>query len=159
VLRRIFATVARAGGAPAEVLLDASYAKIDRSALGGNRSASRRKGLRQNWGEPAQAIGWSRDGRTTRIHAAAKRDGNSIAFHPPGEGGEPLRRRGADRACSLGRKGDRGSRLLEACGAVANIPPRASERWNSSFNAVLARHRNAIERMFCRLKDFRRVVT
>ena len=32
-------------------------------------------------------------------------------------------------------------------------------RWKPCFSPVLYRSRNAIERMFCRLKDFRRVAT
>ena len=39
-----------------------------------------------------------------------------------------------------------------------NIPPKANRVWKS-FSPVLYRARNAIERMFCRLKDFRRVAT
>ena len=42
---------------------------------------------------------------------------------------------------------------------MPNIPPKASRRWKNCFSPVLYRCRNAIERMFCRLKDFRRVAT
>jgi hypothetical protein len=31
--------------------------------------------------------------------------------------------------------------------------------WKNCFSPVLYRSRNAIERMFCRLKDFRRIAT
>ena len=34
-----------------------------------------------------------------------------------------------------------------------------SRRWKPCFSPVLYRTRNAIERMFCRLKEFRRVAT
>jgi transposase len=40
-----------------------------------------------------------------------------------------------------------------------HIPPKANRRWKSCFSPALYRGRNAIERMFCRLKDFRRVAT
>ena len=40
---------------------------------------------------------------------------------------------------------------------MPNIPPKANRRWKNCFSPVLYRDRNAIERMFCRLKDFRRV--
>ncbi len=50
-------------------------------------------------------------------------------------------------------------RLIEAKGAMPNIPPKVNRRWKNSFSPVLYRHRNAIERMFCRLKDFRRIAT
>ena len=44
-------------------------------------------------------------------------------------------------------------------GAMPNIPPKANRRWKNCFSPFLYRKRNAIERMFCRLKDFRRVAT
>lgn len=40
---------------------------------------------------------------------------------------------------------------------MPNIPPKANRRWKPCFSQVLYRDRNAIERMFCRLKDFRRI--
>ena len=48
---------------------------------------------------------------------------------------------------------------VEANGTLPNIPPKANRIWKSCFSPVLYRARNAIERMFCRLKDFRRVAT
>lgn len=50
-------------------------------------------------------------------------------------------------------------RLIEEQGAVPNIPPNTNRRWKSCFSKVLYRGRNAIERMFCRLKDWRRIAT
>jgi transposase len=50
-------------------------------------------------------------------------------------------------------------RQVEATGAAPNIPPKANRRWKPCFSPVLYRDRNAIERMFCRLKDFRRIAT
>jgi transposase len=50
-------------------------------------------------------------------------------------------------------------RQVEARGAAPNIPPKANRRWKPCFSPVLYRGRNAIERRFCRLKDFRRVAT
>ncbi len=40
-----------------------------------------------------------------------------------------------------------------------NILPKINRRWKNCFSPVLYRDRNAIERMFCRLKDFRRIAT
>ena len=37
-------------------------------------------------------------------------------------------------------------------GAMANIPPKANRKWKNCFSPFLYRNRNAIERMFCRLK-------
>lgn len=50
-------------------------------------------------------------------------------------------------------------RQVEDRGTMPNIPPRANRIWKNCFTPVLYRDRNAIERMFCRLKDFRRVAT
>jgi len=51
------------------------------------------------------------------------------------------------------------SRQVRDRGAWANIPPKANRIWKNAFSPFLYRNRNAIERMFCRLKDFRRVAT
>jgi transposase len=48
---------------------------------------------------------------------------------------------------------------VEERGAMPNIPPKANRKWKNCFSPYLYRGRNAIERMFCRLKDFRRVAT
>ena len=48
---------------------------------------------------------------------------------------------------------------IEERGATPNIPPKITRRWKSCFSPMLYRRRNAIERMFNRLKDFRRIAT
>ncbi len=50
-------------------------------------------------------------------------------------------------------------RQVEERGAMPNIPPKINRRWKSCFSPFLYRDRNAIERMFGRLKDFRRIAT
>ncbi len=50
-------------------------------------------------------------------------------------------------------------RQVENDGAMPNIPPKVNRKWKNCFSPFLYRNRNAIERMFCRLKDFRRVAT
>lgn len=50
-------------------------------------------------------------------------------------------------------------RKIEAKGAAPNIPPKTNRRWKSCFSPYLYRDRNAIERMFGRIKDFRRIAT
>ena len=54
---------------------------------------------------------------------------------------------------------DRIRRQVEDKGTMPNIPPKANRRWKNCFSPFLYRDRNAIERMFGRLKDFRRVAT
>jgi transposase len=48
---------------------------------------------------------------------------------------------------------------IEAKGAAPNIPPKSNRIWKNCFSPFLYRDRNAIERMFGRLKDFRRIAT
>lgn len=50
-------------------------------------------------------------------------------------------------------------RKIESKGAAPNIPPKANRRWKNCFSPILYRDRNAIERMFGRIKDFRRIAT
>ncbi|KQO61846.1 transposase [Methylobacterium sp. Leaf88] len=50
-------------------------------------------------------------------------------------------------------------RQIEVTGAAPNIPPKSNRRWKPCFSPVLCKERNAIERMFGRLKDFRRIAT
>jgi len=52
-------------------------------------------------------------------------------------------------------------RKIDSKGAAPNIPPKVNRRWKNCFSPYLYlyRNRNAIERMFGRLKDFRRIAT
>src|ERR1700754_2831412 len=69
--------------------------------------------------------------------------------------GSGLRRLIADRAYDA--NGIR--RLLAEHGAEAVIPSTASRSAPIPYGRKVYRDRNRIERMFCRLKDFRRVAT
>lgn len=109
-----------------------------------------------------QAIGISRGGRNTKVHAVTDRQGRPLAFLlTPGQAADcraaehllnALPRRcivHADRAYDSNRIRD----LIQEQGAVPNIPPKRNQRWKSCFSKTLYKGRNAIERMFCRLKD------
>ena len=50
-------------------------------------------------------------------------------------------------------------RKIEENGTMPNIPPKSNRRWKNCFSPFLYRDRNAIERMFGRIKDFRRIAT
>ncbi|MCK5362306.1 MAG: IS5 family transposase [Gammaproteobacteria bacterium] len=152
----IFHALASAGGPPAEVLIDSSAVKAHRCAAGRKR------------GERCQAIGRSRGGRTTKIHALTDRDCRPLAFLLTG--GNVADCTAADAlleqmpATSI-LHGDKGydsnavRRKIEDMGAAPNIPPKANRRWKNCFSPFLYRDRNAIERMFGRIKDFRRIAT
>ncbi len=50
-------------------------------------------------------------------------------------------------------------RKIESKGAAPHNPPKGNRRWKNCFSPYLYRNRNAIERSFGRLKDFRRIAT
>jgi transposase len=50
-------------------------------------------------------------------------------------------------------------RKVESRGVTPNIPAKINRRWRSCFSPYLYRDRNAVERMFGRIKDFRRIAT
>ncbi len=68
VWENAFTALAAAGGPPAEVLFESTHVKAHRSAAGGKRGAL------------AQAIGVSRDGQKTEIHALSDGAGRPIGF-------------------------------------------------------------------------------
>ena len=119
-------------------------------------------------GFKAQALGVSRGGRTTKLHAPSDGHGRLLAFLLTGgqaadcrasedllQGLAPSTLVMADRACDTNAI----RQQIESQGAVPNIPPKRTRRWKSCFSPVLYRDRNAIGRMFCRLKDYRRIAT
>ncbi len=123
---------------------------------------------RRQRGELNQAIGRSRGGRTTKIHALADGCGRPLAFLLTGgqaadcQAAEPLLARvpvGIVVHADRGYDTNRVRLLIEGRGRAPNIPPRSHRRWKNCFSPYLYRGRNAIERMFGRLKDFRRIVT
>ena len=48
---------------------------------------------------------------------------------------------------------------LRACGTQAVIPNKRNHRIHHTFDPVIYKQRNVVERMFCRFKDWRRVAT
>jgi len=48
---------------------------------------------------------------------------------------------------------------LEARGTRPVIPPRKNRKIQYGYDKAIYRQRNVIERMFCRLKDWRRIAT
>jgi len=50
-------------------------------------------------------------------------------------------------------------RKIEDAEAAPNIPPKANRVWKNCFSPYFYRNRNAIEQMFGRLKDLRRLET
>ena len=115
----------------------------------------------------SQALGASRGGLRTKLHVAIDALENLVrVILAAGQV--------ADIACAseliadlaadavIGDKGHDANTLVEqihSSGAQAVIPPRSNRRTPRTYNRILYRSRNLIERFFDRLKHFRRVAT
>lgn len=119
-------------------------------------------------GAQANALGRARGGPGTKIHALSDNRGRPIAFHLTGAnvsdftGAEALLPFVPANGVLHGDKGydsDRIRRIVEARGSLPNIPPRKTRKWKNCFSPYLYKGRNVIERMFGRLKEFRRIST
>src|SRR4051794_17723516 len=125
-------------------------------------------GGRRKRGAQAQAIGRSRGGRTTKIHAIVDGCGRPIAIEvTPGQIGDIrvavalLAGLPPGRLCAGDAAYDaNGLRqfLLER-GTQPVIPNNPTRKRFHPFDAQAYKQRNLIERMFCRLKDWRRIAT
>ena len=119
-------------------------------------------------GEKKQAVGRSRGGRNTKIHALADAKGRLIAILLTG--GEAhdcpvaprLIRRVKPAEAQLGDKAYDSAELredLQQGGTKPVIPNRTCRKQPFSFNKRLYKLRWRIEAAFNRLKDFRRIAT
>ncbi|WP_425484578.1 IS5 family transposase [Aureimonas mangrovi] len=155
IWQRIFARMAAAGTVPNELLLDSSIVKAHRAASGGKGGSGR-------------AIGVSRGGRTTKIHCLADDRGRirALALTPGNiaditmaapliEAVPPPKRVVADKAYDADHFRDR----LQRRGTKPVIPGRGSRAVVYPLDRLAYRRRNVIERMFGRLKNWRRIAT
>jgi len=144
--------------------------------LGDPRSPARRRGKKSS--PEAEAIGRSRGGLTTKIHLRAEGQGKPVSFLlTPGQRteisqAEQLMQQGAVRRPSGQLRlypkrvvGDKGysfrpfRRFLHKKGIRNTIPTRSNQRRHPSFDKEIYRQRNKVERLFNRLKQFRRIAT
>jgi transposase len=146
--------LATAGGPPAEVLLDSSPVKAHRCASGGKGGRAKpsagpvaagrqRSTLTDGLGRPLASL-------LTGAQAADCRAGERLLGHVP-SGVLVHADKGYNTNCVR--------RLIEDGGRIPNIPPKSKRRWKSCFTRHASRRRNAIERAFGRLKEFRRSAT
>ena len=123
---------------------------------------------RRKRGEEVQAIGRSRGGRTSKIHALADHRGRPIAFAlTPGNVAditvaqavvaavEAPKRLIADKAYDA----EHFRNWLAQRRIKAVIPSTASRRTPYPIDRNAYRRRNVIERLFCKLKNWRRITT
>ena len=129
---------------------------------------SRSLGLGRKKGEQKQAIGRSRGGRNTKIHAIADAKGRLLSIllsggqaHdcPPAQ---RLIRRSKAAKKLLGDRAYDSAELrqwLDARGTKPVIPNKSNRKQPYSFDKRSYKQRHRIENAFCRLKDFRRIAT
>jgi transposase len=144
--------------------ISVSAVTVDRFDL--DQSAS--LGCRRKRGEQTQAIGRSRGGRTTKIHALTDPLCRPVAFLlTPGQASDiiaapDLLALAPGMTAVIADKAYDGDNLRAAIiglGALPVIPNKSDRKNIHPFDATRYRDRNVIERMFCRLKDFRRIAT
>jgi transposase len=125
-------------------------------------------GCRWKRGEANQAVGRSRGGRTTKIHALTDPLCRPVAFLlTPGQASDiatapDVLALATAMAALLADKAYDGDELradIAARGAIAVIPNKSNRKNPFPFDPKAYRDRNVVERMFCRLKDFRRLAT
>ena len=125
-------------------------------------------GFGRKRGEQKQAIGRSRGGRNTKIHAVADAKGRLLSILLTGGEAhdcpvaERLIRRSKAAAELLGDKAYDSAELrewLKNRGTKAVIPNRSNRKLPFRFSKKSYKKRHRIENAFCRLKDFRRIAT
>ena len=125
-------------------------------------------GLRRKRGARTQAIGPSRGGQTTKVHALTDTVGRPFALIlTPGNVSDItvapalLARAGGARyvLADKGYDADALRRRLRQVGTVPVIPGRVTRKRQIVYDKDRYRERHRIENAFCRLKDFRRVAT
>jgi transposase len=125
-------------------------------------------GIGRKRGEQTQAIGRSRGGRNTKIHAIADAKGRLLSILLTGGEAhdcpvaERLIRRCKAAEELLGDKAYDSAELresLEDRGTKPVIPNKSNRKQPFSFSQKSYKNRHRIENAFCRLKDFRRIAT
>lgn len=104
---------------------------------------------------------------STKIHATVDALGNPIrllltAGHASEYGQANALIEGFDVDYVLADKGydsDRFIEVLEKAGAVAVIPPRRNRKKQRKYDRELYKERNLVERLFQKIKQFRRIAT
>ena len=125
-------------------------------------------GIGRKRGEQKQAIGRSRGGRNTKIHAIADAKGRLLSFLLTGGEAhdcpvaERLIRRTKPAEELLGDKAYDSAELREWLGdrgTKAVIPNKSNRKQPFSFNKKSYKKRHHVENAICRIKDFRRIAT
>lgn len=156
IWQRMFEKMAASGPVPEELSIDSTHVRAHRSAQGSKGGA---------WKE---AIGTSRGGRTSKIYCLADDRGRLVAFAlTPGnvadikmaipllEVARPVKRLLADKAYDA----DSLRQWLKTAKINAVIPSSVARETPYPLDRKAYRRRNVIERLFCKLKNWRRIAT
>jgi transposase len=160
--RALFAQLPDDLQAVREVFFDSSVVRAHPHAAG----ALKRKG-----GQEAQALGRSRGGFGTKVHLAAADEKTALAVVlTPGQAGDAPRYpeliAGVPEACPVqagaadrSYDSDAIRADLKRRGIEPVIPPRSNRKESIPYDKAKYRRRNKVERLFNRLKQFRRIAT
>ncbi len=125
-------------------------------------------GSRRKRGAKNQAIGLSRGGQTTKVHALTDTLGRPYAFElTPGHVSDVkaaglLLHRAAGARYLIADKGYDANAIRKSLrqeGKVPVIPGRINRKRKIVYDKARYRDRHLVENAFCRIKDFRRVAT
>ena len=137
------------------IMVDGSYTRAHQHSAGGEG------------GREAQAIGLSRGGLTTKIHAVVDSLGNPIRLKLTGGnahdsvpaleliGGLSADNVIADKAYDAQTIIE----LIQAQGSNPVIPPKKNRIEQREYDKHLYKERHLVECFFCKLKEFRRIAT
>lgn len=114
-----------------------------------------------------EAVGKSRGGLSTKIHAAVDALGNPVRLRRTegqaseyGQANALIEQIQADYILAdKGYDGDELINNIESSGAVAVIPPRQNRIVQREYDREIYKERNLAERLFQKLKQFRRIAT
>jgi transposase len=135
--------------------IDGSYVRAHQHSAGGK-------------GGPADnAIGISRGGRTTKLHARVDAAGQPVQveisagnLHDSSLAAVLLAQITADAIIAdKAYDVDAIVEMVEAAGAAAVIPPKKNRKNKRVYSKSLYKERNLVERFFCRLKHWRGIAT
>ncbi|MEO9148674.1 MAG: IS5 family transposase [Burkholderiaceae bacterium] len=159
--RRVAALVCRAGTGPRQrVRLNRQHDCACPPA--------QRGGKKRGPGQNNQAIGRSRGGLSTKIHATVDALGNPTGFHlTPGqahdlEGADVLLKDSEAEAVIADKAYDAQARVIEPllkAGKQVVIPPRSTRKQQRDYDRHLYKARHLIENFFARLKQYRAIAT
>ncbi len=118
-------------------------------------------------GKQEQELGRSKGGFSSKLHAACDALGNPLRFFvTAGQMSDYVKAldliNGKNMEALIADKGYDANYMIEAAEAVASevvIPPRSNRKIWREYDTELYKERNLIERMFNKLKHFRRVAT